>query len=347
MDENKHSHYFLLLALGASCLIVYFIAEPFLGSLVLAAVFAFIFQPIYQRFLHYLNGKESMAAFATTFLATIIIIMPIVFLGTQIFKESSQLYRYMTNGGGAFEASVQNVVDQFRITFSIPPELEIDLNQYAKYILGLVVKNMSVLFSSFVKILLSVFVSLVAFYFFLKDGGRLKKYFIELSPLNDRDDEFIVSQLELSVSAVIKGNLTIGLIQGLLTGIGFTIFGVPNAVLWGGVASVAAFIPGVGTSLVIAPAVIFLFFTGNAFNSVGLLAWGSTAVGLIDNFLAPKLVGRGMKLHTLAVFIAVLGGITFFGPLGIILGPLAVSVCLALIDIYFSLRNKIGEDRYE
>jgi predicted PurR-regulated permease PerM len=253
----------------------------------------------------------------------------------------------MTNGGGAFEASVQNVVDQFRITFSIPPELEIDLNQYAKYILGLVVKNMSVLFSSFVKILLSVFVSLVAFYFFLKDGGRLKKYFIELSPLNDRDDEFIVSQLELSVSAVIKGNLTIGLIQGLLTGIGFTIFGVPNAVLWGGVASVAAFIPGVGTSLVIAPAVIFLFFTGNAFNSVGLLAWGSTAVGLIDNFLAPKLVGRGMKLHTLAVFIAVLGGITFFGPLGIILGPLAVSVCLALIDIYFSLRNKIGEDRYE
>ena len=77
---------------------------------------------------------------------------------------------------------------------------------------------------------------------------------------------------------------------------------------------------------------------------MGLLVWGFTAVGLVDNFLGPKLVGRGMKLHPLAVFLAVLGGLAFFGPLGFLLGPLFMSVCLALVDIYFSLKirnNKI------
>lgn len=76
------------------------------------------------------------------------------------------------------------------------------------------------------------------------------------------------------------------------------------------------------------------------FGAVGLLVWGVVAVGLVDNFLGPKLVGRGMQLHPLAVFIAVLGGLAFFGPLGFILGPLVMSVCLALIDIYAALRKR-------
>ena len=179
---------------------------------------------------------------------------------------------------------------------------------------------------------------LIAFYFFLKDGKKLKNYIVALSPLDDSDDELIVSRLKLAVSAAMKGNLLIGLIQGTLTGIGFAIFGVPNAVLWGSVAVIAAFLPGIGTSLVLAPAIIFLFVTGNTFGGVGLLIWGIIAVGLIDNLLGPRLVGRGMQLHPLAVFVAVLGGLSLFGPLGFLLGPLAVSVCLALVDIYTSLK---------
>ena len=180
---------------------------------------------------------------------------------------------------------------------------------------------------------------LIAFYFFLKDGSKLKDYFVELSPLDDKDDEKIISRLKQAVSATVKGSLSIGLIQGTLTGIGFAIFGVPNAVLWGTVAAVAALIPGVGTALIILPAILFLFVPENTFGAFGLLAWGLLAVGLIDNFLSPRLVGRGMKLHPLLVFISVLGGLAFFGPLGFLLGPLSVSVFLALIDIYFSIKK--------
>jgi len=340
MNKNNHSHYFLLIALAASLAIVYFIAKPFLGPLILAAVLAFLFQPIYQRVLNYLKKRESLAAFSTTLIAVILVLLPVALLGTQIFKESTQLYQSLTSEENGLETSIWVALDQIRGIFPIINNIELDFSRYVKQGLEVLVQNFGVVFSSFAKILLHAFVFLTAFYFFLKDGSKLKNYFVALSPLRDADDELVVSRLKTAVSAAIKGNLTIGLIQGFLTGIGFAIFGVPNAALWGGVAAVAAFLPGIGTALVILPAIIFLFLTGNTFGGFGLLAWGLIAVGLVDNFLGPKLVGRGMQLHPLAVFIAVLGGLAFFGPLGFLLGPLAISVCLALIDIYFSLKDK-------
>jgi len=340
MNKNNHSHYFLLIALAASLAIVYFIAKPFLGPLILAAVLAFLFQPIYQRVLNYLKKRESLAAFSTTLIAVILVLLPVALLGTQIFKESTQLYQSLTSEENGLETSIWVALDQIRGIFPIINNIELDFSRYVKQGLEVLVQNFGVVFSSFAKILLHAFVFLTAFYFFLKDGSKLKNYFVALSPLRDADDELVVSRLKTAVSAAIKGNLTIGLIQGFLTGIGFAIFGVPNAALWGGVAAVAAFLPGIGTALVILPAIIFLFLTGNTFGGFGLLAWGLIAVGLVDNFLGPKLVGHGMQLHPLAVFIAVLGGLAFFGPLGFLLGPLAISVCLALIDIYFSLKDK-------
>lgn len=346
MDKDKHSYYFLLLALGASCLLVYFIAKPFLGPLILAAVFAFLFQPIYQKFLSFLKEREGTAALATTILAIILIMVPIALLGTQIFKESSQLYQYMVNEGrDDFVGSIENIINQARTVFPIPDNFELNLDQYARQGLEVLIQNLGAVFSSLAKILLNAFIFLTTFYFFTKDGYMLKDYLVALSPLADSDDELIVSRLKSGVLATIKGNLTIGLIQGALTGIGFAIFGVPNAALWGGVAVVAAFIPGIGTTLVIAPGIIFLFLIGNTFGGIGLSIWGVTAVGLVDNFLGPKLVGRGMRLHPLAVFIAILGGLAFFGPLGFLLGPLAMSVCLALIDIHGSL--KVRENKAE
>lgn len=342
MDKKYHSHYFLLVALVISIVVVYLIAKPFLGPLILAAVFAFIFQPMYQKFLNYLKKRENLAAFATTCIAIILVLLPILLLGTQIFKESSQLYQSLIREGGSgdFIGSIENILNQTHGILPIPVGFEIDFGQYTKQGLEALIQNFGAVFSSFAKILLNAFVFLIAFYFFLKDGSKLKDYFITLSPLDDMDDEFIISRLKSAVSAAVKGNLAIGLIQGALTGIGFTIFGVPNAVLWGSVATIAAFLPGIGTALVIAPAIIFLFFTNNTFGGIGLLVWGITAVGLIDNLLGPRLVGRGMQLHPLAVFIAVLGGLAFFGPLGFLLGPLAMSVCMALIDIYISLKMR-------
>ena len=127
-------------------------------------------------------------------------------------------------------------------------------------------------------------------------------------------DETIFNKLAVAINSVIRGNLAVALIQGILTAVGFALFGVPNPTLWGSVAAIAALVPSVGTALVLLPAILFLYW-GEALSALGLLLWGATAVGLIDNFLGPKLAGRGMRLHPFLILLSILGGIAFFGPL--------------------------------
>lgn len=341
MNKQHHSHYFLLLALSASLLLVYLIVQPFLSALIMAGICAFLFQPVYRKSLRVFRGSETLSALATTFLAVVLVLLPIALLGSQIFKESAELYQALAyQNAGGFADSIETIVDQARAMLPIPVGFEVDVKQYATQGLELVIQNLGTIFSSFARMLLGVFVFLTAFYFFLKDGRALKAHIVALSPLDDKDDEFIASRLKAAVSAAVKGNIAIRLIQGFLTGLGFAIFGVPNPVLWGGVASVTAFLPGIGTALIITPAIIFLLLAESTGGAIGLLLWGVVVVGLTDNLLGPRLVGHGMQLHPLAVFISVLGGLAFFGPLGFILGPLTVSGSLALIEIYSSLKAR-------
>lgn len=341
MNQHKHPNYFLLFCLTGSLIVVFFVVKPFLTALVLAAVFAFLFQPIYTKFLKFTKGRKSLSAFATTILAIVLVILPILFLSTLILKESAGLYQTLATGEkGNVVSMAETVLNQVRQIIPIQADFQLNVGQYLQQGLEKLIQHLGGIFSSFAKMLLNTFVFLTALYFLLKDGIKLKEYVVTLSPLDDKDDNFIVTRLESAVSATVKGNLTIGLIQGILTGIGFALFGVPNAVLWGSVAAIMALVPGIGTALVILPAVIYLIFTENTFVGIGLLTWGLVAVGLIDNFLGPKLIGRGMQLHPLVVFISVLGGLAFFGPLGFLLGPLFMSICMALLDIHSSLKRE-------
>ncbi len=339
MRNNKQPQYFLFFCLVASIVFVFFIIRPLLMPLVIAAVFALLFQPLFLWLIKFTKGRASVSSFLVTVLSVFVVILPIIFLGTMILKEATDVYRDLADGDGGILEKLENVVANAKATWPMLSNIELDFSKYAGQALETLAQNIGAIFSSFAKIIINSFVFLIALYFLLKDGRQFGKYLIELSPLDDKDDRFIVSRFKMAVHATVKGNLTIGLIQGVLTGIGFVIFGVPNPVLWGTIAAIAALLPGVGTTLVITPAIFYLLFNGGLYGALGLTIWGVTAVGLIDNLLGPRLVGQGMHLHPLAVFIAVLGGMAFFGPLGFILGPLVLSICLALIDIYFSLKK--------
>ncbi len=338
---DRVSIHFLLVCLAIVIVIVYLVIQPFLGTLILAGVFAFLFQPMYQRVLRAMRGHEGIAAFLTTVFSIILVILPITFLGAQILKESGQLYSSLAGGTKAeLLSTAEEGIATLRALFPIPQEFHVDIGHYVREALGGIVQNLGSFFSSVAKGAFMMFVFLVSLFFLLKDGGRLEEYVIKLSPLLDKDDEFIVRRLKLAVAAVVKGSLSVSILQGLLTGVGFAIFGMPNAVLWGSVAAVASLVPGIGTALVLLPAILYLFFSGHPIASIGLTIWGATAVGLVDNFLGPRIIGKGIQLHPLAAFLAVIGGLAFFGPLGFLLGPLSVSLCLALVEIYFSLRHQ-------
>lgn len=329
----------MLAVFAGTFVLAFFIFRPFLYALILATVFAVVFQPIYQRIVNYIRGRQGLAALATILIVIIFIFTPLIFLGIQIFQEAQQLYSVITEGDG--KDTVLNffggLADSIQKYFPATQEFSVNVDQYFKQGLGWLLGNLGSVFTGFAKMAVSVFIFLIALYYLLKDGQKFKTAVIALSPLSDADDEAISKKLGMAIDSVVKGNLLIALIQGVLTTAGFLIFGVPNAMLWGSVAAIAAFIPGIGTALVLAPAIVFLFLTGEFFPALGLLAWGVGAVGLVDNFLGPKLVSRGIKLHPLIILLSVLGGIGFFGPIGFLLGPLTISLLFALLDIYFSL----------
>ncbi len=340
MVNHRTGQYFLLLLLAGTLAITYFIFEPFLSALVLAAVFAVILQPVYRRIHREMPRWPSIAALLTVLASLVCILVPLAFIGTQIGFEAASLYSSLADGSAkaqltSFLISLEHMVGIYvPNTESFSAQLSSNIEIYAKSALTWLLQHLGAAFSGVASLFVSLFIFFIALYYLLRDGAHVKQALVELSPLRDAHDESVFHKLELAVNSVIKGNLMIALIQGVLSAIGFAIFGVPNPVLWGTVTAIAALIPAVGTGLIFIPIILFLLVTGNAFGAIGLSIWGALAVGLIDNVLAPRLIGSGMKLHPLLVLLSVLGGVTFFGAVGIFLGPLSLSLLFAFLSIY-------------
>lgn len=346
MINHTAGQYFLLLLLAGTLVLTYFIFEPFLSALILAAVFAVILQPVYRRVHGEMPRWPSAAALATVLISLVCILVPLGLIGTQIGFEAASLYTSLADGSAqaqltSFLQSLERMAGVYVPgAESISTQLSDNIATYARAALTWLLSHLGAAFSGVASLLTSLFIFFVALYYLLRDGARVKQALVELSPLRDSYDESVFHKLELAVNSVIKGNLMIALIQGVLSAIGFTIFGVPHPVLWGTVTAIAALIPAVGTGLVFIPIILFILVTGNTFGAIGLAIWGVLAVGLIDNLLAPRLIGSGMKLHPLLVLLSVIGGITFFGAVGIFLGPLSLSLLFAFLSIYRDISSK-------
>jgi len=342
MSDRKPQLYFLLAILAGTVILVFFIFKPFLYALILAIVFATVFEPLHKKILAITREKKGLAALLATISVLIVIIVPLAFLSIQIFQEATQLYSSLIENGSEASLSrgVSDTIQSITRFSPVPIEFSVDINKYLKQGLSWLLQHLGPLFANVAKALMGIFIFLIALYYLFKDGRKLKAAVVAISPLQDIHDETIFNKLALAIKSVIKGNLAVALAQGILTAVGFAIFGVPNATLWGSVAMIAALIPGIGTALVLIPAILYLYFIGEALFAAGLLVWGVTAVGLVDNFLGPKLASRGMQLHPVLILLSILGGIGFFGPLGFLLGPLVLSLLFALLEIYFAIRKE-------
>jgi predicted PurR-regulated permease PerM len=234
-----------------------------------------------------------------------------------------------TGGNTTFIQDLNTSVNSY-----LPAGLSIDIEQKVADVVSIVSGNIAGIFSTTVATVGDIFLFIIAVFYFLKDGKDWKKVVVAVSPLADEDDTVILDHLGNSVSVVMKGYLFIAVVQGILMGCGLAIFGVPNAALWGVVAGVTSVIPMLGTGLVAVPAVLYLLFVGSPFAAVGLAIWAFALVGTIDNFLQPFVVGGKMHISPLLVLFAVLGGVSVLGPVGILIGPLSVSLLYSLIGVY-------------
>jgi len=329
MQTKIIERYFFFGLLLAVLVFTFFIFKPFWIVLVLGISLSIVLYPIYNWL-----GKKLpnwLSAFLAVLFLVIVICGPLLGIGAIVFHQSQDVYDSVVNSGntGPFIDSIGNKINNI-----LPEGITFDINEKVSGFISFLSSNIAKIFSTTLSTLFSFMLMLLSIFYFLKDGERWRKVIVSLSPLSDADDKKIITRLSRSINGIMKGYLFIALIQGLLMGIGLTIFGVPNPALWGVVAGIVSLIPSVGTTLVSVPSIIFLYATGHLVSSIGLLIWSVALVGMVDNLLSPLFIGKKINIPPFLILFSVLGGISLLGPVGILIGPLVVSLLLTLISIY-------------
>src|SRR3990172_1354073 len=336
MESQKAQHYFFVGLLATIVVLNSFIFLPYFGALLVAATLAVVFGGWHSWVSRLTLNYPSISSLITILLIFLVTFVPLSFLATLVFQEAQDLYAQVSSGNefGDFLKSVtESVAERFPI-FGGAKSIVANLQAYIASALEYIVKNLGALFTGVAGAAVNIFVALLALFFFLRDGGKLREAMVALSPLRDQDDTAIFNQLEKVTNSVVKGALLISLAQGIIAGLGYFIFGVPNPALLGAATVLTALIPGIGTAIILIPAVIYLWFQGEIFFAVALLLWGMFIVGLVDNYLKPKLIAREVGIHPFLILLSALGGLSFLGIYGFLLGPLLLSFLFALIELY-------------
>ncbi|MFA6523980.1 MAG: AI-2E family transporter [Candidatus Paceibacterota bacterium] len=330
MQTKIIERYFFFGLLLATFVFTFFIFRPFWIVLILGASFSIVLYPIYEWLL-----KKKFPAWLSSFLTVLFLIIilcgPLLGIGAIVFNQSQNVYHQVVINENA--GPFTNLINE-KINNILPEGISFNVMEKASDFVSFVSGNVTKIFSSTLSAIFSFLLMLLTIFHFLKDGERWKKALIKLSPLKDSDDQKIITRLSQTINGVIKGYLLIALIQGVLMGLGLAIFNVPNPALWGVVAGIASLIPSVGTAIVSIPAIIFLYATGHTTETIGLLIYSILMVGSIDNLLNPILIGKKIKIPSLLILFSVLGGISLLGPVGLLIGPLIVSLLYTLISIY-------------
>ncbi|MBP9715300.1 MAG: AI-2E family transporter [Candidatus Pacebacteria bacterium] len=332
MQTKIIERYFFFGLFLTTFVFTFLIFKPFWIVLVLSICFAIVLYPVYE-WLKRRHMPSWLASLLTVLLFAVMLLGPISGIGVLVFNQSQDVYNSIVEGQGVgpFIDSIGNGINDI-----LPNGISVNIKEKASDFALLVSNNVAKIFSTTLSTFFSLTLIFLSLFYFLKDGARWRQALVELSPLSDRDDKKIIIKLERAVNGVIKGYLLIAVIQGLLMAVGFAIFGIPNGALWGVVAAIASLVPMIGTAFVSVPAILFLFATGHDAQAIGFLIWCVIIVGTVDNLLNPYIVGSKVNIPPLFILFAVLGGIAVLGPVGVLVGPLAVSLLYTLISIYKS-----------
>ncbi|MEK7113537.1 MAG: AI-2E family transporter, partial [Patescibacteria group bacterium] len=305
--------------------------RPFWVVLVLGVSFSVVLYPVYEWLKEKMKTPDWLSSALTVLLFVFIVAIPLFGIGVMVFNQSQDAYHVIVNNVDSL-----SFLDTVNVSINkiLPENMSFDLYDKLSGFISFVVSNITGIFTFTLSAIFSALLTLLAVFYFLKDGASWKKSLITLSPLADTDDEKIIQKLSNGINGILKQYLLMALVQGILMGVGLTLFGVPNPALWGLVTIFAALVPTIGTALISIPAIIFLYATGHAMAAAGLLVWSISMVGMIDNLLSPVIVGKKINLPPFLILFSVLGGLSLLGPIGILMGPLTVSLLHSLLSIY-------------
>ncbi len=339
---------FARLFFGAITLLVlyysYEITKAYLVDIFLAFVLFITAKPLYRGLTRVFFGRKILASGVTCLILALFILIPLLTLGSIIANQALEFSVVIKEGLKGDQLwqwldAKTNLVKEYLKSLDLPlPPEQIKLENIVRNALvtasEFIYSNSIGLIKGFGVFLMDLLLVLfVAFFMFLQGDDFIEEV-KKLSPLDAAHNDEILQEMEATIKATMWSTVVVAIVQGTLGGIGFFITGLPQAAFWGTVMIPASIIPVVGAALIWVPGVIYLYFQGSIYKTLGLLVYFVIVVGSVDNFLRPLLTKGSRSTPAIFILFAILGGISYFGMIGFIIGPLILSFLLSLLQIY-------------
>lgn len=331
---------FLLFCLVLVLWFGYLILKPFITIFLVALVLATISQPAYSWVLRRTRNRRTLSALLTTLLVVLLLIVPCLVLAGILAQQSVQAYNWVNERvqTGLLD---QSMVERFlELQRRLLPQLELSPKDVGKTFTelagrasGLLVGWSAAAVKAVTAAVWQFFLMLFALFYFLRDGGAFLRWVMHLTPLPGSLQRELFERFRGVSESAFYGAFVISLTQGFLGAIGFLIVGL-QPLVWGVAMAFFSLIPAVGTAIVWGPAAVLLILTHRVLSGIFLIAWGILVVSMSDNVLRPIIMKGRSELHPLLIFFSLLGGVFAFGPLGILLGPLAIVLAVSLLQAY-------------
>lgn len=340
-EEKKLSRWFFIAVLVLTTILFFRMVQPFLVPIALAAVFATLFDPLYQAFLRIFRGRRTLAALFCCLVLFLGLVLPLYGVAHLVTLEAIHFYRSveddvarLVHGGDAnLIAQIKSLPGLNRLPLDDVNWKE-DLQKAAAGVAGFMAGLLNRTSRNTLELVVLLFITLFTMFYFFRDGRTMVRRLRFLIPLDREYKNAIIARFTAVSRATVKGTLLIALAQGALSGLTLWIFGVGSPFLWGVVATLLSIIPLVGAWLVLYPAALVQAIQGNYWQAIGIAVVTLVVIVNVDNLLRPRLVGQETGMHDLMVFFSTLGGIGLFGATGFILGPMLAALFLVLLDIY-------------
>jgi predicted PurR-regulated permease PerM len=343
--------WFFLAVFILSCILMGWLLWPFVSVIILAIVVTAVFTPVYRL----LNRrmKPALASLTTCVLIFVVLFLPLSFLVGILANEAWELYN---TARGALQSKpimellekselfdeVNHFLARFKIEIS-GEQLNRAIAEVGRVVALFLYEQARAITTNVLKFIVNFFFMLLIIFYLLIDSPRLISFVVKISPLPDDQDQILIKKFKDIATAILLGNGLGGVIQGILGGLVFAFFGLKSPFVWGVIMGLLAFLPIVGIGVVFVPAAILLLLQGRIAAGIFFLVFYIVLSGGIEYFFKPKLVGQRVRMHTLLVFLAIIGGLKLFGILGIIYGPLVVTAFLTLAEIYLASYQQMIE----
>lgn len=341
--ERRAERFFIGLVVACAVLLLA-VLYPLWSALFLAAVFAGVLFPIHRRLARALRNHQSAAAGALVVAVVIVIVGPLAGLSAFLIGEGIEGVKFVqeTVASEGVVGLVERLPEPVeRIAKEGLNRLSKESSEWGELIEKRIeqqgTKAASALGSALSatgSFLFQAAMMLIALFFFLAEGEELVAWLDDASPLRPGQTRELLAEFrKVSYSLVVSTVLTAG-IQSVVALLGYIVARVPHPIFFGAVTFMAALIPAVGASFVCVAAAALLLVSGHPYAALFLAIWGLGVVGVVDNLVKPLLMRGGMQMHGAIVFFSLIGGVAMFGPIGLLLGPVAVSLFLTLLRMY-------------